>query len=136
MYASLVDETPITLRDEPATLSALLPAGIPERMGYAVLPRERGNTESVNYSSVIAARLGSPSVGRVVPLAQTVCVLPDLMQAKDQALYLIRSRQIRNGEATAPPAWHRHANSRACANTAKETSFATSPGRPRRGGIN
>ncbi len=94
VYATLIDETPVSLRDEPATLSALLPRGVPARMEYTILPRERGDTLIGKLFIRYRSAFGFAERWAIVPLAQTVCVLPDLMQAKDQALYLIRSRQI------------------------------------------
>ena len=95
VLATLVDETPLALRDEPPVLrGAPVVAGESERFEYAVLPRERGDVHLGTVSLRCRSLFGLAERWAVAPLAQTVRVLPDLLQAKEQALYLIRSRQI------------------------------------------
>ncbi len=95
VFATLVDETPNALRDQPPILSAaLLPLTNSRQMEYTVLPRERGNVAIGSLFLRYRSLFGFAERWSVAPLAQTVCVLPDLLQAKQQALYLIRSRQI------------------------------------------
>jgi uncharacterized protein (DUF58 family) len=94
VYASLVDDTPVALRDEPPTLSAFVPLGGSRQLQYTMLPRERGNTTVGKLFLRYRSGFGFAERWAIAPLVQEVCVLPDLIQAKDQALYLIRSRQI------------------------------------------
>ncbi len=61
---------------------------------YAAIPHKRGDT---NIGSVyLRYRSGFALAERwaVAPVKQVVCVLPDLVDANRQALYLIRSRQM------------------------------------------
>ncbi len=90
----LVDETPVSVRDEPPELEIAVPAGRTETTGYEVRPRERGDIRFGDLFLRYRSVLGFAERWSVAGLAQTVRVLPDLMEAKDQALYLIRSRQV------------------------------------------
>jgi len=94
IYASMIDETPLDLREQPPDIDATVSAGAPARQSYPVVPRARGDVVVgrlfLRYRTVLnlAERWASAD------LAQTVRVLPDLEQAQRYALYLIRSRQV------------------------------------------
>lgn len=92
--ASLIDDIPVALREKPPTLSALVAPNSPQQLQYTVLPRERGNITVGKLFLRYRSGFGFAERWCFAPLEQTVCVLPDLLQAKDQALYLIRSRQM------------------------------------------
>lgn len=94
VYATLIDETPVALRDEPPSMSAIVRRGGSEQLEYTILPRERGNTTMGKLFVRYRSQFGLAERWAAAPMDQMVCVLPDLMQAKDEGLYLMRSRQI------------------------------------------
>jgi uncharacterized protein (DUF58 family) len=94
LEAALIDETPLAVRNQPPLLHATLPMGAPARLEYAILPGERGDVQFGDLFIRYNTPLGFAERWAAAPLAQTVRVLPDLTEARDQALYLIRSRQV------------------------------------------
>ncbi len=92
--AALVDETPVSVRDEPPAVSLTLAAGQETAWQYEIRPGERGDIRFGNLFLRYSSSFGFAERWAVARLAQTVRVLPDLVEAKDQALYLIRSKQI------------------------------------------
>ena len=92
--AHIVDETPIQLRATPPSLRLTVPGNGRAQVEYAVLPAQRGDLPLgpiyLRYQSSFrfAERWATAGVG------QLVRVLPNLEQAKQHTLYLIRSRQI------------------------------------------
>ena len=94
VYASLVDETPLALRDQSPAIDIAVPIGAPVRQAYPIVPSTRGDVTlgrlflRYRTSLSLAERWASADLG------QTVRVLPDLEQARRYALYLIRSRQV------------------------------------------
>jgi uncharacterized protein (DUF58 family) len=94
IHVTAVDETPLALRSEPPSLETAVPAGGAGSREYGILPGERGDAQFGNLFLRYRTPLGIAERWAVVPLAQTIRVLPDLAEARDQALYLIRSRQI------------------------------------------
>src|ERR1700682_43058 len=89
-----VDETPVSLRSAPPSLLLIVPAREQARGQYRIMPRERGDTRLGRLFLRYQSRLGFAERWAAVEISQTVRVLPDLEQARQQALYLIRSRQI------------------------------------------
>jgi uncharacterized protein (DUF58 family) len=94
LYASVVDETPVTLSDQPAVLDAFLPAGSLARNEYPVLPRVRGDVSLGRLFLKYRTTLGLAERWATADLTQTIRILPDLTVAKRHALYLIRNRQV------------------------------------------
>lgn len=95
VFVALVDEIPQELREEPPALGgAAFSTREPESLEYRVLPRERGNIAVGRVFLRYRSSVGLAERWATASLAQTVCVLPDLPQAGNQALYLIRSRQM------------------------------------------
>jgi len=94
IYATLVDETPVTLRDQPAALEAALPEGSLARNDYAILPRVRGDVALGRLFLKYRSTLGLAERWAAADIAQNIRVLPDLIAARRHALYLIRSRQV------------------------------------------
>ncbi len=94
LYASLVDETPVTLRDQPTALDAVLPAGGLARSEYPIVPRVRGDVSLGRLFLKYRTVLGFAERWAAADLTQTIRVLPDLIAARRHALYLIRSRQV------------------------------------------
>ena len=94
LHARIVDETPATLQLTPAEVELDVPAGASAESQYPILPSQRGdanlNRIFVRYQSAlrIAERWA------VANAPQTVTVFPNLDEAKQHTLYLIRSRQV------------------------------------------
>ncbi len=88
------DETPVSLRVAPPTLELVIPAKGASRASYKILPRERGDHRLGGLYLRYQSWLGLAQRWAVAEITQTVRVLPDLEQARQHALYLIRSRQI------------------------------------------
>ena len=94
VFARVTDETPGALRGEPPVLTMAAAAGTFARADYAILPSQRGDLRLgklfVRYQS--ALRLAERWAVAETPA--TVRVLPNLEQAKQQTLFLIRTRQV------------------------------------------
>jgi len=89
-----VDETPAAFRNAPPALSLVVAAREAASTKYAILPRERGDVGVGKLFLRYQSQLGFAERWASVNIAQTVRVLPNLEQARQQALYLIRSRQV------------------------------------------
>ena len=94
VYARVTDETSRALRREPPAVSFSVPAGGTASAEYEILPAQRGDLLIgklyVRYQS--ALRLAERWA--VAETSASVRVLPNLEQAKQQTLYLIRTRQV------------------------------------------
>jgi uncharacterized protein (DUF58 family) len=94
VFARVTDETPRALRREPPVIELAVPAGISANADYEILPAQRGDLllgkSYVRYQS--ALRLAERWA--VAETSASVRVLPNLEQAKQQTLYLIRTRQV------------------------------------------
>ena len=94
VFARVTDETSRALRREPPTVELAAPAGGTACAEYDILPAQRGDLcigkLFVRYQS--AMRLAERWA--VADTAATVRVLPNLEQARQQTLYLIRTRQV------------------------------------------
>ena len=88
------DEPQAALRNAPPTLSLLVPPKQVSKANYAILPRERGDIRLGRLFVQYQSHWGFVERWSIIDLAQTVRVIPDLEQARQQALYLIRSRQV------------------------------------------
>lgn len=91
---SLTDETPASLREAPAELELLVRGKSSATATYTIVPRSRGDVRLGRLFLRYQGWLGLAQRWAVAPIEQTVRVFPDLHQARQQALYLIRSRQI------------------------------------------
>jgi uncharacterized protein (DUF58 family) len=91
---TLIDETPASFRNAPPTLLLAVPAGKIASILYSILPRERGDVSMGRTFLRYQSRLGFAERWTVAETSQIVRVLPDLEQARQQALYLVRSRQV------------------------------------------
>ena len=78
---ALVDETPASLRNTPPTLESMVVPGIPARLNYRILPRERGDTRMGRLFVRYQTRFGFAEQWAVAEISQAVRVLPDLAQA-------------------------------------------------------
>lgn len=90
----LVDETPASLRSHPPVAEVIAGAGVPGRTTYGIVPRERGDTRVGRLFLRYQSRFGFAQRWSAAEIAQTVRVLPDIEQARQRALYLIRSKQV------------------------------------------
>jgi uncharacterized protein (DUF58 family) len=61
---------------------------------YEILPRQRGDVRLGTVFLRYQSKWGFAERWTAIDIPQTVRVLPDLEQARQQALYLIRSRQV------------------------------------------
>lgn len=91
---TLVDETPASFRTSPPSLSLVVAPRQIASTRYEIVPRERGDVRLGRLFLRYQSQLGFAERWASVELSQTVRVLPDLEQARQQALYLIRSRQV------------------------------------------
>jgi uncharacterized protein (DUF58 family) len=94
LRCSVTDETPASLREAPPSLDVILGAESEASAQYAIVPRVRGDVSLGRLFLRYQGWLGLAQRWAVAPIQQTVRVFPDLEQARQQALYLIRSRQI------------------------------------------
>ncbi|HMF78515.1 MAG TPA: DUF58 domain-containing protein [Bryobacteraceae bacterium] len=72
----------------------VLPAAGKARHEYAIVPRKRGDATLGSLFLRYRSAFAFAERWAVAPLLQTVCVFPDITEANQQALYLIRSRQM------------------------------------------
>lgn len=94
IYASLIDETPLALRDQPPAMDIAVPGTSPVRQAYPIVPRTRGDVAVGKLFLRYRTSFSFAERWAAADLAQTVRILPDLEQAQRYALYLIRSRQV------------------------------------------
>jgi uncharacterized protein (DUF58 family) len=94
IFARVTDETPRSLRGEPPVVELAVPGGSSASAAYEILPAQRGDLSLgklyVRYQS--ALRLAERWA--VAETSASVRVLPNIEQAKQQTLYLIRTRQV------------------------------------------
>ncbi len=94
VFARVTDETSRALRREPPVVELAAPAGGMASAEYEIFPAQRGDLAIgklfVRYQS--AMRLAERWA--VAETSAIVRVLPNLEQAKQQTLYLIRTRQV------------------------------------------
>ena len=94
VYLSAVDELTPALSGYPPSFEFGIPARLSATRGYTVLPVTRGDVAIGDLFLRYRSALGLAERWARVPLSQTVRVFPDLVQARQDALYLIRSRQV------------------------------------------
>jgi uncharacterized protein (DUF58 family) len=94
IHCFLVDETPASFRNAPPSLELVVPAGVQAHTRYQILPRERGDVRLGRLFLRYQSQLGFAERWAAADVSQMVRVLPDLQQARQHALYLIRSRQV------------------------------------------
>jgi uncharacterized protein (DUF58 family) len=94
LHAVALDAVPIQLRSAPAELELSVAGGREASKTYAIRPSQRGAVTLgdvyVRYQSVF--RIAERWVR--VPLEQRVQIYPNLEEAKNQSIFLVRSRQI------------------------------------------
>jgi uncharacterized protein (DUF58 family) len=94
IYCWLTDETPASLRTAPPALEQTVAPGATAIAAYEIRPRERGDQRVGRVFFRYQGWMGLAQRWAVASVEQTVRVFPDLEQSRQQALYLIRSRQI------------------------------------------
>jgi uncharacterized protein (DUF58 family) len=90
----LTDETPASLREAPPRIQLSLLTNNAASARYEILPRQRGDVRLGRLFLRYQSWLGFAERWATADLGQTVRVLPDIEQARQHALYLIRSRQV------------------------------------------
>jgi uncharacterized protein (DUF58 family) len=94
VFARVTDETPQSLREEPPVLNLAAPAGLSTRGDYQILPSRRGDLPLGKIYVRYQSALHLAERWAVSDTSQSVRVLPNLEQARQQTLYLIRTRQV------------------------------------------
>ena len=90
----ITDESPTVFRTAPPTLDVPCAPQSRVEARYSIMPRVRGDVPMGRVFVRYRTTLGFAERWTVAPVSQTVRVLPDLEQARQQALYLIRSKQV------------------------------------------
>jgi uncharacterized protein (DUF58 family) len=94
VFARVTDETPRALRREPPVVELVVPAGISASADYEILPAQRGDLPLGKFFVRYQSALRLAERWAVAETSASVRVLPNLEQAKQQTLYLIRTRQV------------------------------------------
>jgi uncharacterized protein (DUF58 family) len=92
--ARVTDETPGALRLEPHVVDLLAASGHSARASYAILPARRGDLPLGKFYLRYQTTLGLAERWAAADTAGIVRVLPNLEQARQQTLFLIRTRQV------------------------------------------
>jgi uncharacterized protein (DUF58 family) len=94
LFAWITDETPTLFSDAPPTQWANLPAGETVKQNYEIQPKSRGDITQGRAFVRYQSSLGLAERWAVADVAQTARVMPDLVRARNAALYLIRAKQV------------------------------------------
>lgn len=92
--AELIDEIPPLLSEAPPAVELAVPARGFAAQSYPVKPLSRGDIDTGRVYIRYGSPLGLARRWAVADVASPVRVLPDLAQARNFTLYLIRSRQV------------------------------------------
>ncbi len=92
--ARVTDETPRALRLEPPTVEFHAAPGRAARAAYAILPSQRGDMTLGKTYLRYQSTLGLAERWAVADNSGSVRVVPNLEQARQQTLFLIRTRQV------------------------------------------
>ncbi len=91
---SVVDELSPAFYAEVPQWSCRVTREAPCRNSASITPQVRGSLPVGSVYLRYRSMFGLAERWACLPLTQTVVVLPDVMQANEQALYLVRSRQV------------------------------------------
>lgn len=91
---AVIDEIPSALRDQPPEFDLWIRGEGTGRETYTIRAKERGDITAGRLFFRYRSVLGLAERWAVANLAQTIRILPDVEVAREQALYLIRSRQV------------------------------------------
>ena len=90
----LTDYVSAALGQDLPEMAMTVPAGVSERVAYGVTPRERGDALMGGVALQWRDAWGLVERWGIAPVEQTVRVYPNLQEGRQEALYLIRSRQV------------------------------------------
>ena len=93
LHVFATDELSPVLYGEVPQFQLAVPPGGEARYAYTIVPRKRGDATLGSVFLTYRTRFGFAERWAVAALSQSVCVLPDIREANEQALFLIRSRQ-------------------------------------------
>ena len=94
VFARVTDETSRALRREPPVVELAVPSGISSSADYEILPAQRGDLPLGKFYVRYQSALRLAERWAVAETSASVRVLPNIEQAKQQTLYLIRTRQV------------------------------------------
>jgi uncharacterized protein (DUF58 family) len=94
IFARVTDETSRALRRDPPVVQLAATAGGTASAEYEILPAQRGDLSIGKFFVRYQSSLRLAERWAVAETATSVRVLPNLEQAKQQTLYLIRTRQV------------------------------------------
>jgi uncharacterized protein (DUF58 family) len=94
VFARVIDETSRALRRELPVLALAARAGGAASGEYEILPAQRGDLAVGKFFVRYQSALRLAERWAVADVSATVRVLPNIEQAKQQTLYLIRTRQV------------------------------------------
>lgn len=94
LYGLVTDETPTLFCDAPPTRWIALPAGDTAKQQYEIQPKSRGDIAQGRTYVRYRSSVGLAERWAVADIAQTTRVMPDLVRARNAALYLIRAKQV------------------------------------------
>lgn len=92
--ATLIDNVPTDLRDEAPEITVKCAERSETLVSYQIIPMRRGN---ITLGAVYLRYWGAMKIAErwaIAHVEQTICVHPNLEEARQQSVYLIRSRQI------------------------------------------
>jgi uncharacterized protein (DUF58 family) len=96
LHLLLRDAPPAEFRAEPALLPAAVPARGRLRIGYRLLPTERGNFAFGDVAVRCRGPLGLAAIDRAIPAAEAVQVYPNLLEVRRYEA-LVRTTLVRTG---------------------------------------
>jgi uncharacterized protein (DUF58 family) len=94
VFARVTDETSRALRREPPVVTLAASVGGTASAEYEILPAQRGDLPIGKLFVRYQSALGMAERWAVAETSASVRVLPNLEQARQQTLYLIRTRQV------------------------------------------
>ena len=94
VFARVTDEIPRALRREPPRVEIVAAPGNSARASYAILPAQRGDLALGKLFLRYQSAMHLAERWAVADVTTNICVLPNLEQARQQTLFLIRSRQV------------------------------------------
>lgn len=94
VFAQVTDEPSRALRREPPVVSLVAPPGGSASAAYEILPTQRGDLPIGKFFVRYQSALHLAERWAVAETSGSARVLPNLEQAKQQTLYLIRTRQV------------------------------------------
>jgi uncharacterized protein (DUF58 family) len=94
LHATVVDNIPISLKEDVPQLDLTVPPKGAASMSYEISPAKRGETTLGSVYIRYQSLLGIAERWAVADIPQQVCVYPNLEEARQHSIYMIRSRQI------------------------------------------